>query len=32
MTNAAVAGAGGGDRAKGAAKMYQMMKQFEERA
>lgn len=32
MTNAAVAGAGGGDRAKGAAKMYQMMKQFEGKA
>ena len=32
MTNAAVRGAGGGDRSKGAAKMYQMMKQFEARA
>lgn len=32
MTNAAVAGAGAGDRAKGAAKMYQMMKQFEGKA
>lgn len=32
MTNAAVRGAGNGDRSKGAAKMYQMMKQFEARA
>jgi hypothetical protein len=32
MTNAAVRGAGSGDRSKGAAKMYQMMKQFEARA
>jgi hypothetical protein len=32
MTNSAVRGAGGGDRSKGAAKMYQMMKQFEARA
>ena len=32
MTNAAVAGAGNGSRAQGAAKMYQMMKQFEGRA
>lgn len=32
MTNDAVAGAGDGDRAKGAARMYQMMKQFEARA
>lgn len=32
MTNAAVAGAGNGNRAQGAAKMYQMMKQFEGRA
>jgi hypothetical protein len=32
MTNSAVRGAGGGNRSKGAAKMYQMMKQFEARA
>ena len=32
MTEAAVKGAGGGDRDKGAAKMYQMMDQFERRA
>tara|TARA_R110000803_G_scaffold38158_3_gene82388 strand:- start:2020 stop:2859 length:840 start_codon:yes stop_codon:yes gene_type:complete len=32
MTNSAVQGAGSGDRSKGAAKMYQMMKQFEARA
>jgi len=29
MTERAVRGAGGGDRAKGAAKMYRMMKEFE---
>ena len=32
MTADAVKGAGGGDRDKGAAKMYQMMSQFERRA
>jgi len=32
MTADAVKGAGGGDRDKGAAKMYQMMNQFERRA
>tara|TARA_R110001632_G_C11208359_1_gene404082 strand:- start:429 stop:749 length:321 start_codon:yes stop_codon:yes gene_type:complete len=32
MTEAAVKGAGGGDRDRGAAKMYQMMDQFERRA
>ena len=32
MTADAVKGAGGGDRAKGAAKMYRMMNQFERRA
>ena len=32
MTEAAVKGAGGGDRDKGAARMYQMMDQFERRA
>ena len=32
MTNSAVRGAGDGNRSKGAAKMYQMMKQFEARA
>lgn len=32
MTNRAVRGAGGGDRAKGAAEMYRMMRQFERRA
>lgn len=31
MTNKAVRGAGGGDRAKGAAEMYRMMRQFERR-
>jgi hypothetical protein len=29
MTERAVRGAGGGDREKGAAKMYEMMRQFE---
>lgn len=32
MTNRAVRGAGGGDRAKGAAEMYRMMQRFERRA
>lgn len=32
MTADAVKGAGGGDRGKGAAEMYRMMRQFEERA
>ncbi|MFO8006864.1 MAG: hypothetical protein R6V05_03920 [Candidatus Brocadiia bacterium] len=32
MTADAVKGAGGGDRKKGAAEMYRMMRQFEERA
>lgn len=32
MTHRAVRGAGGGDRAKGAAEMYRMMRQFERRA
>lgn len=32
MTNRAVRGAGNGDRAKGAAEMYRMMRQFERRA
>ena len=32
MTNRAVRGAGDGDRAKGAAEMYRMMRQFERRA
>ena len=32
MTEAAVKGAGGGNRDRGAAKMYQMMDQFERRA
>jgi hypothetical protein len=32
MTERAVKGAGNGDRKKGAAKMYEMMRQFEERA
>ena len=32
MTEAAVRGAGGGDRDAGAAKMYRMMDQFERRA
>ena len=32
MTNRAVKGAGNGDRNKGAARMYQMMREFEQRA
>lgn len=32
MTNRAVRGAGNGDRNKGAARMYQMMREFEQRA
>jgi hypothetical protein len=32
MTNRAVRGAGGGDRGKGAAEMYRMMRQLERRA
>jgi len=32
MTNRAVRGAGGGDRARGAAEMYRLMRQFERRS